>query len=501
VIDASDFLIMRGIDKSFDGTQALRGVDFSAAAGEVHAISGENGAGKSTLVKILSGALDRDAGEVLLDGQPAELGTPIRARRLGIRAVYQEFSLVPHLTVTENILMGQMPEGRLPGVVDWPKAHQRAEEILASIGFVGIDVRVLVRQLSVSHQQMVEIAKAVAERPRILILDEPSAVLSQEELNRLFALVRKLKQEGTLILYISHRLDEVFDIADRITVLKDGQLVGTVSPQEADLNRLIKMMVGRELGEIFPPRLPPEADLALEVRELAKEGTFSGISFSVRRGEVVGMFGLVGSGRTQVARCIFGAEPFDAGEVRLDGKPVRPRSPREAVKEGIALLTEDRKRDGLVLFCSVRDNASMASFESLSRWGVIDRRAQEAKVLEKVNELDIRPPLIDRLARQLSGGNQQKLVLAKWLMTEAKVLILDEPTRGVDVATKVEIYQLIGDLAAKGKSILLISSELPEILGMSDRAFVMREGRLVGEFTRAQASEEKLLASAAGVSQ
>jgi ABC-type sugar transport system ATPase subunit len=492
---------MRGIDKSFDGTQALRGVDFSAAAGEVHAISGENGAGKSTLVKILSGALDRDAGEVLLDGQPAELGTPIRARRLGIRAVYQEFSLVPHLTVTENILMGQMPEGRLPGVVDWPKAHQRAEEILASIGFVGIDVRVLVRQLSVSHQQMVEIAKAVAERPRILILDEPSAVLSQEELNRLFALVRKLKQEGTLILYISHRLDEVFDIADRITVLKDGQLVGTVSPQEADLNRLIKMMVGRELGEIFPPRLPPEADLALEVRELAKEGTFSGISFSVRRGEVVGMFGLVGSGRTQVARCIFGAEPFDAGEVRLDGKPVRPRSPREAVKEGIALLTEDRKRDGLVLFCSVRDNASMASFESLSRWGVIDRRAQEAKVLEKVNELDIRPPLIDRLARQLSGGNQQKLVLAKWLMTEAKVLILDEPTRGVDVATKVEIYQLIGDLAAKGKSILLISSELPEILGMSDRAFVMREGRLVGEFTRAQASEEKLLASAAGVSQ
>ena len=497
----SDFLQMRGISKSFDGTQALLGVDFSAEAGEVHAISGENGAGKSTLVKILSGALPRDAGEILLAGERAELGTPDRARRLGICAVYQEFSLVPHLTVTENILMGQMPSARVPGCVDWAKAHRRAEEILQSIGFVGIDVHKVVRQLSVSHQQMVEIAKAVAERRRVLILDEPSAVLSQEELDRLFALVRQLKQEGTLVLYISHRLDEVFEIADRITVLKDGRLVGTVKPQESDQNQLIKMMVGRTLGEIFPTRTPPGAEVALEVRDLAKEGSFSDISFSLRRGEVLGMFGLVGSGRTQVARCIFGAEPFDAGEVRLDGNSIHPRSPREAVREGIALLTEDRKRDGLVLICTIRDNASMASFESLSRWGVIDRRAQEAKVLQKVQELDIRPPLLDRLARQLSGGNQQKLVLAKWLMTRARVLILDEPTRGVDVATKVEIYQIIGDLAAEGMGILLISSELPEILGMSDRALVMRGGRLVGEFTRAQASEEKLLASASGVSQ
>jgi ABC-type sugar transport system ATPase subunit len=497
----SDFLQMCGINKSFDGTQALREVDFSALAGEVHAISGENGAGKSTLVKILSGALQRDAGEILLAGKPAELGTPIRARRLGIYAVYQEFSLVPHLSVAENILMGQMPSARVRGWVDWAKAHRRAEEILRSIGFVGIDVRKLVRQLSVSHQQMVEIAKAVAERPRILILDEPSAVLSQEELNRLFALVRQLKKEGTLVLYISHRLDEVFEIADRITVLKDGQLVGTVKPQEADQNQLIKMMVGRTLGEIFPTRKLPLDEVALDVKGLTRAGSFSDISFSLRRGEVLGMFGLVGSGRTQVARCIFGAEPFDTGEVRLDGKPIRPRSPREAVREGIALLTEDRKRDGLVLICTIRDNASMASFESLSRWGVIDRRAQEAKVQQKVQELDIRPPLLDRLARQLSGGNQQKLVLAKWLMTQARVLILDEPTRGVDVATKVEIYQLISDLAADGMSILLISSELPEILGMSDRALVMREGRLVGEFTRAQASEERLLASAAGVSQ
>ena len=496
---SSEFLRMQGISKSFDGTQALRGVDFSARAGEVHAISGENGAGKSTLVKILSGALPCDAGEILLDGEPVDLSTPVRARRLGIRAVYQEFSLVPHLTVTENILIGRMPAGRLFGWIDWAEAHRRAEAILASIGFVGIDVRKRVRQLSVSHQQMVEIAKAVAERPRILILDEPSAVLSQEELKRLFALVGELKQQGTLVLYISHRLDEVFEVADRITVLKDGQLVGTVLPGEADQGKLIRMMVGRDLGEIFPARRPPEAGIALQVSGLFREGSFSGVSFSLRRGEVLGMFGLVGSGRTQVARCIFGADPFTAGEVRLGNKIVHPRSPKEAVEAGIALLTEDRKRDGLVLSCSIRDNVSLASYERMTRWGVIDRKKQAAQVGEKVVELDIRPTAIDRLARQLSGGNQQKLVLAKWLLTRARVLILDEPTRGVDVATKVEIYQIISRLAASGIGILLISSELPEILGMSDRALVMREGRLVGEFTRAQASEERLLASAAGV--
>jgi len=492
-------LEMRGIHKSFDGTQALRGVDFSAESGEVHAIVGENGAGKSTLMKILAGAIPRNAGEIRLDDVPADVSTPLTAHRLGIRAVYQEFSLVPHLTVAENILLGQMPSARVPGCVDWTEAYRRAEEILHSIGFVGIAVRSVVRHLSVSHQQMVEIAKAVAVQPRILILDEPSAVLSQEELDRLFALVRLLRQQGTLILYISHRLDEVFEIADRITVLKDGRLVGTVQPQEADQSQLIRMMVGRSLGEIFPSRQPPLDDVALEVRALGQAGSFSDVSFSLRRGEVLGMSGLVGSGRTQVARCIFGAEPFDTGEVHLDGKPIHSRSPREAVRQGIALLTEDRKRDGLVMHCTIRDNVSMASYDKMSRWGVINRRTQATQVQQKVHELDIRPPLLDRLARQLSGGNQQKLVLAKWLMTQAKILILDEPTRGVDVATKVEIYQLISSLAAKGIGILLISSELPEILGLSDRALVMREGRVVGEFTRAEASEERLLATAAGV--
>lgn len=500
-MEIPDFLVMRGISKSFDGTQALRNVDFSAVAGEVHAISGENGAGKSTLVKILSGALTSSTGGIFLDGKPVELGSPLRARRLGIYAVYQEFSLIPHLTTAENILLGQMPETRVKGVVDWNEAFQQAEGILKSIGFVGIDVRTPVRQLSVSHQQMVEIAKAVANRRRILILDEPSAVLSQEELGRLFTLVRQLKAQGTLILYISHRLDEVFEIADRITVLKDGQLVGTVRPQESDQNQLIRMMVGRSLGEIFPTRHPAGTETVLEVKNLARQGTFADISFSLKRGEILGMFGLVGSGRTQVARCIFGADPFTHGEIHLDGKLVHPKSPRAAVLQGIALLTEDRKRDGLVMNCTLRDNASLASYPEMTHWGVINRLRQGTLVKQKVTELDVRPPLLDRLASHLSGGNQQKLVLAKWLLTSARVLILDEPTRGVDVATKVEIYRIINDLAHSGISILLISSELPEILGMSDRVLVMRQGRLVGEFSRSQANEEKVLASAAGVSQ
>ena len=497
----TDLLQMQGISKSYDGTQALNDVDFSAGVGEVHAIVGENGAGKTTLIKVLAGAVHADAGETLLDGKPVELRTPLDARRLGIRAVHQEFSLVPHLAVTENILMGEMPTGRLKWWVDWPTAHHRAEEILQGIGFTGINVRTPVSRLSVSHQQMVEIAKAVAERPRILILDEPSAVLSQEELKRLFALIQTLKEESTLILYISHRLDEVFEVADRITVLKDGELVGTMPSQETDQGQLIKMMVGRTLGEIYPRRHTQPGDEILRVEGLSRGNSFIDISFSLARGEILGLFGLVGSGRTQVARCIFGAEPPASGEIRLEGKVIRPKSPRDAVKAGIALLTEDRKRDGLVMNCPIRDNVILATMEQVSRWGFLNRRQQDAQVRSKVQELDIRPPQVGRLVRTLSGGNQQKVALAKWLLSQAKVLILDEPTRGVDVATKVEIYHIIGDLADKGIGILFISSELPEILGMSDRALVIREGRLVGEFTRVEASEESLLAAAAGVSQ
>ena len=495
----TELLQMAQISKRFDGTQVLREVNFCARAGEVHAIVGENGAGKSTLMKILAGAIPRDSGAIQLAGQPLDVSTPVHAQRSGIRAVYQEFSLVPQLSVTENILIGRMPTGRLRWWIDRAAAHRRAKQILEQLGFSGLDVRTPIARLGISQQQIVEIAKAVADRPRILILDEPSAVLSYEELQRLFALIHQLRQEGTLILYISHRLDEVFAIADRITVLKDGQVVGTVRPQEIEQADLIRMMVGRTLSEIYPPSASTPGPVLLEARDLTRTGAFSDVSFTLRSGEILGCFGLVGSGRTQMARCLFGAEPLSSGTIRLAGPSITPRSPREAVREGIALLVEDRKRDGLVLHCSIRDNASLATLSQLSRFGVLDRRRQDALTGAVVRELAIRPPQLGQPVRQLSGGNQQKVLLARWLLTQARVLILDEPTRGVDIATKIEIYQIMRNLARQGLGILLISSELPEILGMSDRILVMRAGRLAGEFTRATATEERLLAAAAGV--
>jgi ABC-type sugar transport system ATPase subunit len=495
----ADFLQMRGIGKFYGGTQALRGVDFSATVGEVHAIVGENGAGKSTLVKIIAGAVKPNTGRIQLDGKTVEIDTPICARRMGIRAVHQVFSLVPHLTVTENILMGQEPKGNLKWWVDWSRAHQRTAELLKKIGFTGINMRLPVSNLSVSQQQMVEIAKAVAERPRILILDEPTAALSHEELKRFFALIQALKEESTLILYVSHRLDEVLEIADRITVLKDGELVGTVHSQEIDQCQLIKMMVGRPLSRFYPHRNTNIGSEILSVKGLSHKGSFQDISFSLARGEILGFFGLVGSGRTQLARCIFGAELPDSGQISLEGKDARIKSPRDAVKSGIALLTEDRKRDGLVMSCSIRDNVSLATMEKVSSRGILNRRLMDTQVRSKVQQLDIRPPQIERLVRTLSGGNQQKVALAKWLLSQAKVFILDEPTRAVDVATKVDIYQIISDLADRGAGILLISSEMPELLGMCDRILVMREGRLKGEFTKAVASEGSILAAAVDV--
>ncbi|CAB1064324.1 ABC transporter, ATP-binding protein (cluster 2, ribose/xylose/arabinose/galactose) / ABC transporter, ATP-binding protein (cluster 2, ribose/xylose/arabinose/galactose) [Olavius sp. associated proteobacterium Delta 1] len=495
----SAFLHLKGITKNFDGTQALKEVDFMAEAGEVHAIVGENGAGKSTLMKILAGALQPDVGVLLLEGKSIQPKSPQYAFRLGIRTVYQEFSLAPHLSVTENILLGQMPTGRFKWWVDWQQAYGRANELLESIGFKGVNVRSTISSLSVSHQQMVEIAKAVAQKPRILILDEPSAVLSQDELKQLFALIHRLKQESTLVLYISHRLDEVFEIADRITVLKDGETVGTVLPSATSENQLIKMMVGRPLEAIYPQRKKLPGKSILDVNSLNKVDIFSDVSFTVADGEILGMFGLVGSGRTEVARCIFAADTPDSGTIKIDSRTVHLKSPCDAVRTNMAMLTEDRKRDGLVMQCSICDNAGLATMRLVSRWSYLLRGQQKKLVQSKVQELSIRPADISRKVRELSGGNQQKVVLAKWLLSNAKLIILDEPTRGVDVATKVEIYHLIGELADAGAAIILISSELPEILGLSDRILVMREGRLAGEFDGVQADEESLLACAAGI--
>jgi len=347
----------------------------------------------------------------------------------------------------------------------------------------------------------VEIAKAIAVRPRILIMDEPSAVLAEEDLKKLFALIRRLRDENVLVLYISHRLDELYAIADRVTVLKDGAFVGTVDPRRTGRDELIRLMVGRPLQEIFPRRETRAGSELLSVRGFGRAGHFREVSITLAEGEIVGMYGLIGSGRTEVARCIFGADPPDAGEIRLGGRALRVRSPRDALRAGIALLTEDRISDGLVSGMSVRDNASLASFAAMCRLGVLDRRRQDALVRGKVCKVDVRPADLERPVRMLSGGNQQKVVLAKWLLTRGRVLLLDEPTRGVDVAAKKEIYATIAALAEAGMGILLISSELPEILGMSDRILVMREGRLAGELSRAEATEEKILALAAGVTE
>jgi ribose transport system ATP-binding protein len=489
---------MRGISKRFGGTQALRSVDLTAEGGEVHAIVGENGAGKSTLSRILTGAVQCDAGEIRLGGELQAIANPLRGQQLGIRMVHQHANLVGNLSVTENVLLGGMPTGRFGWWIDWAAAHRRVRQILQRIGFAGIDVRRRVASLTAAQRQVVEIAKAVAVKPRILIMDEPSAVLAHEDLAKLFALIRRLREENVLIFYISHRLDELYAIADRVTVLKDGALVGTVDPRRTQRDELIRLMVGRALQDIFPRRDPKPGRELLSLHGLSRAGSFKEVSFAVAEGEIVGLYGLVGSGRTEVARCIFGADRLATGEMRMLGRALRPRSPRDALRAGIAMLTEDRIGDGLILGLSIRDNVSLASFPAMSRWGMLDRHRQGALVTAKVRELDVRPPDIERLVRVLSGGNQQKVVLAKWLLTRARVLLLDEPTRGVDIAAKKEIYATIADLATRGMGILLISSELPEVLGMCDRTLVMREGRLVGEFARQEATEERILARAAG---
>jgi len=495
----AEFLEMKGISKSYNGTRALRKVDFSAQRGEVHAIIGENGAGKSTLVKILSGAVNSDEGRIFISGAESRINNPIDSQRLGIRAVNQHFSLVPHLTVTENILIGNLQKTKVKFCIDWTRSHEAARKVLDRIGFVDLDVKLKISDLSASQKQMVEIAKAVSVNPNILIMDEPSAVLSQKELDRLFRVIRQLKSENVLILYISHRLDEIFQIADRVTVLKDGCLVGTVNTTETSKSALIKMMVGRAIDEIFPDRVSSFNNKVMFVRGLSRDKIFKDITFSIAKGEILGFYGLVGSGRTEMARCIFGADRLTSGEILINEKPTELSTPRKALNEGISMLTEDRSFDGLVMFLSIKDNISLASMKKLSRFGVLNKSLQNSSVKSMINKLRIKPDNPARQLKELSGGNQQKVVFAKWLTLETPIIILDEPTRGVDVATKHEIYNIIRALADSGTAILLISSELPEVIGLSDRVIVLREGRITGEFKRQETSEEKLLACAAGV--
>ncbi|MDH2429955.1 sugar ABC transporter ATP-binding protein [Sphaerisporangium sp. TRM90804] len=491
-------LELRGVHKHYGGVPVLHGVDLAGHGGQVLAVVGANGAGKSTLIRILAGAQPMSAGEMWMDGERVELRSPHDAHARGIRTVYQELTLVPELSVTENLLMGDLPRRR-SGLIDWPAAHARSRELLEDIGFAGIDPRTPAGRLSVARQQMVEIAKALAGDPRVLVLDEPSAVLAGADLEALFALVRRLCERGVLVVYVSHRLAEVLELATSITVIKDGRVIGTTEPASTSEADLIGMMAGRRLEQIYPGRRGEPGGTALQVTGLSRAGEFDDVSFTLREGEIVGLFGLVGSGRSELARCVFGAEPATAGQTRVAGGRGGFRSPGQAIAAGLALVTEDRKRSGLVLGMSVLDNITLATPRAARRGPLIDAGRRTQIVGTMVERLDIRPPACATMpAVQLSGGNQQKVVLAKWLLAEPRVLILDEPTRGVDMATRVEIYRMIDGLARQGLGVLLISSDLTEVLGATDRVLVMNQGRITGEVRSEQATEEQLLTYAIG---
>jgi ABC-type sugar transport system ATPase subunit len=489
-------LHMRGITKSFFGVPVLDAVDLDVMAGEVHAVVGENGAGKSTLMKILAGAYQPDAGSILLDGEEVRFGHPRQAQERGVSIIYQEFNLLPERTVAQNIFLGREP-ARGP-FVDNRTMEEATAKLLAELGVEGaISPGSPVRELSVAQQQTVEIAKALSFEARILVMDEPTAALSPHEVDALFERVRLLQQRGLAVLYISHRLKEVFELSRRITVLKDGRRVDTVASDAVRPGDLVRMMVGRELDHYFPPRATAGeiGDVRLQVRSGAV-GKLHDVDLEVRAGEIVGLAGLAGAGRTEVARALFGVEPFTA-VVELNGKPVRIRSPRQAIRAGIGFLTEDRKLEGLVLPQSVRDNALLA-LRSLGQARMSERPVKEApSVLDLARRVELRAASLEQEVRYLSGGNQQKVVLAKWLATRAQILIFDEPTRGIDVGAKAGIHELMRELARAGAAILMISSELPEVIGMSDRILVMRDGTIAGELP-AGASEAQIMLLATG---
>lgn len=494
--EAPPVLALRGIRKEFPGVVALDGVDLELHAGEVHVLLGENGAGKSTLMKVISGAVRRDAGEILLEGVGAEIGGPRDAQRQGIAIIYQELNLIPHLTAGENILLGREPRVA-PGVIDQRELMRSAQAQLDELG-VAIDARETVSRLSVARQQMVEVAKALSLNARVLIMDEPTSALTAQEIGELFAAIRRLKARGVAVVYISHRMEELFAIGDRVTVLRDGRHVGTRRIRETSLVELVRLMVGRDLKEQFPKRSAAVGEEVLRVEGLRREGVLRDVSFSLRRGEVVGLAGLMGSGRTELARAVFGADRIDDGRIVVRGEGREIRSPREAIAAGMGFLTEDRKQQGLVLGLSVQENLCLPSVARFSRGGVTRPKAEAEVARQRVAELRIKTPSLRQRVMNLSGGNQQKVVLGKWLCTDAEIFIFDEPTRGIDVGAKSEIYQLINQLAARGAAVLMISSELPEVLGMSDRVLVMCAGRIVAEFGAAEATQEKVLAAALG---
>jgi ABC-type sugar transport system ATPase subunit len=488
-------LEMKGIGKSFPGVKALDGVNLTVREGQVHALLGENGAGKSTLIKILSGAYIRDEGDIYWEGEKISMRGPQDAQELGISTIYQEFNLAQNLTIAENIFLGHLPTKGI--LVDWEAVRTRSREILDNLG-VSLSEDTLVSELSVAEQQLVEIAKALNRKTRILIMDEPSAVLGEKDLDKLFDVVRQLRSDGIGIIYISHRLKEIFELANEVTILKDGRYVATRAITDVNMDDLVRLMVGRDLKDVYPKRTAETGEKLLEVKNISREGVLHDISFELRAGEIIGFSGITGSGRTELARVIFGADPYTDGEMVLYGEPYKVRSPGDAIRQGVALVTEDRKAQGLLLKLAVTQNTTISGLEKFTRYGVINSKEELDVVNEHIVKLSIKTPSPNFLVVNMSGGNQQKVVLARWLSRGVRIFIMDEPTRGIDVGSKSEIYQIMAELAEQGVGIIMISSELPEVLGMSDRVMVMREGRLVKELSRAEASEEAIMLHAVG---
>lgn len=492
----ADLLKMEGISKSFSGVSVLDKVQLSLRAGEVLALMGENGAGKSTLMKILSGIHTKDEGKILLQGTEQVVSSPKVAQNLGIAIIHQELNMIPYLSVMENLFLGREYKYGRTGIVNWSRMRAEARKCLKQLG-LELNPDMLARELSVGQQQMVEIAKALSMQAKILVLDEPTAALTKREIEKLFHVIENLKTQKVGMIYISHRMGEIFQISDRITVLRDGRYIGTRETTETSMDEIVQMMVGREIKELFPKVETPVGEERLRVEGLTQPGKLENISFSVRAGEILGIAGLMGAGRTELAKAIFGIESY-SGKIYVDNQAVNIKNPIDAIRSRIALVTEDRKGEGLVLELSVRENLALPNLRTLSRSGFISHRREQEFVEKSIQKLHVKVHHPNQRVGSLSGGNQQKVVMGKWLATQPKVLILDEPTRGVDIGAKREIYELMNQLVQEGVAILMISSELSEVLGMSDRVLVMHEGRITGEFLRENATQENIMYAATG---
>ena len=482
-------IALRGVSKSFAGIKVVTQVSFDIRPGEVHALMGENGAGKSTMIKIMAGLHQADEGEILINGQPVRFASPKDAHGAGIATVHQELLLFPELTVAENIFLGQTPKTGL-GTIDWQVMRARARELLDSLDSGDLDIDQKVASLSVGNRQRIEIARALAQDARVLIMDEPTAALAEADVQRLMAIVRSLRARGVAIVYVSHRMPEIFALADRVTVLRDGHHVATKNVSEVDEPQLVSMMVGRAIDRLYPAKQGVDGEVILELRDVSYRGVIRGISLKLKRGEILGLAGLVGSGRTETALTVFGITPATSGQITIDGKPEHITSPEAARDLGIAYVPEDRGQQGLIRSQTIEDNIALANLKRLMRGFMVDAAKVTAEARKAIERFGIRARGPQQLVRQLSGGNQQKVVLGKWLATNPRILIMDEPTRGIDVGAKAEIHQLMRKLAGEGMAILMISSELPEVLGMSDRVLVMNSGRIVGEFDRQAATAE-----------